>query len=96
MLLFCFRQLGTAHQIASSSLSASKLAVESNIVNSRTIIDPPNVNRKLSLKSSRTEKSIGPIHDQFGGLKSVHFVGKVDSRPGKFFIIFGRRENYIA
>ena len=50
-----------------------------------TMIDPPNVNRKLSLKSSRTEKSIGPIHDQFGGLKSVHFVGKVDNRPGAHF-----------
>ena len=42
----------------------------------------PAPKRKLPLKSSSMQSNGGSIADKFSGLKSVHFVGKLDSPPG--------------
>ena len=59
-------------------------------------IDPA-PKRKLPLKSSSMQSNGGSIADKFSGLKSVHFVGKLDSPPGNAThkMIIGRNDNHI-
>ena len=51
---------------------------------------------KLPLKSSSMQSNGGSIADKFSGLKSVHFVGKLDSPPGNAIhkMIIGRNDNH--
>ena len=73
-----FRQLGIHHQVSSSSLSS--------VPNALPLVENVNItpnNRRAALKSGRSQSIGGSIADQFSGLKSAHFVGKLDSPPGR-------------
>ena len=56
----------------------------------------PAPKRKLPLKSSSMQSNGGSIADKFSGLKSVHFVGKLDSPPGNEIhqIFIGSNESH--
>jgi len=72
------RQLGIHHRVSSSSINP--LPTPLPLVENVNIAPAPN--RKLPLKSSSMQLNGGSIADKFSGLKSVHFVGKLDSPPG--------------
>ena len=73
------RQLGIHHQVSSSS--SSHVPSSLPLVESVNII--PNEKRP-KLKSGGIHSRSGPIKDQFNGLKSTHFVGKMDSNSGRY------------
>ena len=72
-----FRQLGIHHQVSSSSSNSVPSALP--LVENVNIVPSP---RRPSLKSGGLHTRRGSISDQFSGLKSAHFVGKLDSPPG--------------
>ena len=68
--------MGIHHRVSSSVANAMPTPLP--------LVENVNIapQRKLTLKSAASRTSGGPISDQFNGLKSVHFVGKLDSPPG--------------
>ena len=88
-----FRQLGIHHRVSSSSINSlpTPLPLVENVN-----IDPA-PKRKLPLKSSSMQSNGGSIADKFSGLKSVHFVGKLDSPPGNEIhqIFIGSNESHV-
>lgn len=70
------RQLGIHHQVSSSS--------SNTLSNSLPLVENVNIvpnQRSATLKSGGRQSLGGSIVDQFTGLKSAHFVGKLDSPP---------------
>ena len=73
------RQLGIHHQVSSSS--------SSHVPNSLPLVESVNIipnEKRPKLKSGGSHSRNGPIKDQFNGLKSTHFVGKMDSNSGRY------------
>ena len=76
-IYYLFRQLGIHHRVSSSS--ENSLPTPLPLVENVNIAPSP---RKMALKSSSFRSFDGSLSDKFSGLKSVHFVGKLDSPPG--------------
>ena len=72
-----------------STISTSESNVDRTRFNGGGSRQNANTVPPQSLRSARAESAIGPIKDQFHGLKSVHFVGKVDRSSGKHTTIAG-------
>ena len=70
--------MGIHHRVSSSS--ANSMPTPLPLVENVNIAPSPQ--RRLTLKSGASRTSGRPISAQFDGLKSVHFVGKLDSPPG--------------